>query len=129
MFIKMLLVFCGAGAGGLCRWGIHLGCERWLGRSFPFGTLTVNIVGCLAVGILAAVLAGGAEPAREHWRLGLIVGFLGGFTTFSAFGRETVLLSTDGHNAAAIANIVLSVGLGLLSVWVGARIGARLTPG
>lgn len=125
----MLLVFCGAGAGGLCRWGVHMACDRWLGRSFPFGTLTVNILGCLAVGLFAAILAGGdaAEPSREHWRLGLIVGFLGGFTTFSAFGRETFLLSSEGNNLAALSNILLSVGLGLVAVWLGAKLGTRLS--
>lgn len=123
----MLLVFLGAGAGGLCRWGVHLGCEKWLGKDFPFGTLAVNIAGCLAVGILASMLAG-SEPSREHWRLGLIVGFLGGFTTFSAFGRDTVLLSSQGNQAAAIANVLLSVGLGLLAVWLGAKVGARFVP-
>lgn len=128
MLIKLMLIFFGAGAGGVCRWGLHQGCERWFGKAFPFGTLAVNVLGCLAVGFLAAAIVG-AEPAREHWRLGLIVGFLGGFTTFSAFGRETVLLSSAGNNAAAMANVALSVGLGLLAVWAGAKLGGRLMAG
>lgn len=125
MLTKMLLVFAGAGTGGLCRWGIQLGCERWLGKEFPFGTLLVNMTGCLAVGFLAAILTE-SDAAREHWRLAIIVGFLGGFTTFSAFGRETFMLSSGGHQAAALANVLLSVGLGVLAVWVGAKLGASL---
>jgi CrcB protein len=125
MLTKMLLVFAGAGTGGLCRWGIQMGCERWLGKGFPFGTLLVNIAGCLAVGFLAAILTE-SDAAREHWRLAIIVGFLGGFTTFSAFGRETFMLSSGGHQAAALANVLLSVGLGVLAVWVGAKLGASL---
>ncbi len=125
MLIKLLLVFFGAGAGGACRWGVQLACEQRFGKGFPAGTLIVNVLGCLAVGVLAGALAG-PEPSREHWRLGLIVGFLGGFTTFSAFGRETVLLGSEGNHTAAVANIALSVGLGLLAVWIGARLGTRL---
>lgn len=125
MLIKLLLVFCGAGAGGVCRWWVHLACLRWFGHGFPLGTLLVNVLGCLLVGMLAALLAGDGT-AREHWRLVVLVGFLGGFTTFSAFGRETFLLGTEGQTLAAMGNVVLSVGLGLAAVWIGARIGARL---
>jgi len=128
MLTKMLLVFLGSGIGGLCRWGVFLASDRWLGKGFPVGTLLVNITGCLAVGFLAAFFAE-SDATREHWRLSIIVGFLGGFTTFSAFGKETFLLSSGGHQAAALANILLSVGLGLLAVWVGTRIGTRLMPG
>ncbi len=121
----MLLVFLGAGGGGLARWGVHLACVRLFGQGFPFGTVAVNILGCLAVGIFTATLVKDTA-GQENLRLGLVVGFLGGFTTFSAFGRETFLLSTDGHTAAALANVLVSVGVGLLAVWLGMRIGLRL---
>lgn len=124
MLIKMLLVFGGAGAGGVCRWWVHLACVRWFGHGFPFGTLLVNVLGCLLVGLLAAILAGDGA-SREHWRLVALVGFLGGFTTFSAFGRETFILGSGGQTPAALANVFLSVGLGLAAVWIGAKVGAR----
>jgi CrcB protein len=62
-----------------------------MGSNFPFGTLSVNLLGCLAIGFLAAIFVG-PVPLREEYRLGLVVGLLGGFTTFSAFGFETFLL-------------------------------------
>ena len=117
MLLKLLLVFLGAGVGGVCRWGVHSGCERWLGKDFPVGTLTVNTIGCLLVGIAAAVLAGG-DSAREPWRLGLVVGFLGGFTTFSAFGVDTVFLLRRGQTAVAMAYVVASVVCGIAALWL-----------
>lgn len=125
MLIKLLLVFLGAGAGGTARWGVQEACARQFGRHFPWGTLAVNVLGCLLVGFLAAMFTS-TWNIREEYRLGLIVGFLGGFTTFSAFGRETVVLA-QGHQAGwAIANIALNVILSLAAVWAGAWLAGRV---
>ncbi|MBX3402158.1 MAG: fluoride efflux transporter CrcB [Phycisphaeraceae bacterium] len=125
MYTNALLVFLGAGAGGVARWGAQEACARQFGKQFPWGTLAVNVLGCLLVGFLAAMFAT-SWNIREEYRLGLIVGFLGGFTTFSAFGRETFVLATGHQLGWALANIALSVGLGLAAVWAGAWLAGRV---
>ncbi len=91
---------------------------------FPWATFTVNIVGCLLIGIIAAFLERITFYNAEI-RLLLITGFLGGFTTFSAFGLETLNLFRSGHLALAIANALISVVVGLLAVWCGLRLGTN----
>lgn len=127
MLFKVLLVFLGAGAGGLARWGVQEACARQFGKHFPWGTLAVNVVGCLLVGFLAGMFAT-TWNVREEYRLGIIVGFLGGFTTFSAFGRETFALAAGQQVDWALGNIVLNVAVGLLAVWAGAWLAGRLGP-
>jgi CrcB protein len=86
--------------------------------AFPLGTLVVNVLGCFAIGIVAGIIeARGAM--HPHARVFLTIGLLGGFTTFSAFASETVSGFRDGVPILAIANVLLSVGLGLLAVWAG----------
>ena len=89
--------------------------------SFPLGTWFVNVTGCLAIGFLSAAFSG-RILIREEYRIGLIVGILGGFTTFSAFGMETFALLNDGQHARAALNVFLSVGAGLAAVWLGYRL-------
>lgn len=127
MLFKVLLVFLGAGSGGLARWGVQEACARQFGKHFPWGTLAVNVVGCLLVGFLAGMFAT-TWNVREEYRLGIIVGFLGGFTTFSAFGRETFALAAGQQVGLALGNIVLNVAVGLLAVWAGAWLAGRLGP-
>jgi CrcB protein len=124
MFMNVLLVFVGAGAGGLVRWGVQEACARQFGRHFPWGTLVVNVLGCLLVGFLTAMFTS-SWNVREEYRLGIFVGFLGGFTTFSAFGRETITLASGAQVGWAIANIALNVGLSLAAVWAGAWLAGR----
>lgn len=88
------------------------------GTWFPYGTVTVNLVGCLAIGIVAG-LAEHREMFGAEARAFILIGLLGGFTTFSAFGHETMLLARNGDATAALANIALQVGFGLTAVWVG----------
>lgn len=97
--------------------------QRAAGADFPVGTLAINFVGCLAIRLRAAA----AAPAglREEYRLGLMVGPIGGFTTFSALGLETFNLAEGGQFRFAIANVALSCALGLLAVWAGVRLGQR----
>ncbi len=112
--ISYLLVFLGAGIGGALRHGVNLGCARFCGPAFPWGTLAVNVVGSFAMGAVAAWLA---FRAGEGWsqplRLFLTTGILGGFTTFSAFSLDAVLLWERGEAGPAAAYVAGSV---LLSV-------------
>jgi CrcB protein len=111
-----LLVALGSGLGGAARLWVSTLVGRGAGTTFPWGTLAVNVLGCLAVGFLAALF----EPAsplhvRQDLRVLLVVGVLGGFTTFSAFSLEALLLIQRGAVAAATAYVVASVALGLLA--------------
>lgn len=122
---KLSLIFLGAGLGGLARYGLSGLIQTLFNPLFPFGTLFVNLLGCLAIGFLAAALTG-PVMLREEYRVGIIVGFLGGFTTFSAFGRETLALAADRQYLIAALNILLSNTFGLAAVWLGARLAARI---
>jgi CrcB protein len=111
-----LLVAFGSGLGGAARLWVSTLVGRGAGTTFPWGTLAVNVLGCLAVGFLAALF----EPAsplhvRQDLRVLLVIGVLGGFTTFSAFSLEALLLIQRGAVAAATAYVVASVALGLLA--------------
>jgi CrcB protein len=119
---QALAVFVGGGLGALSRWSVGL----WLARggAFPLGTLAVNVVGCLALGFLGEVFvrrAGVPEPLA----LALTTGFLGGLTTFSTFGYESVRLARDTSLAMAAvnvgANVVVGLGCAALGAWIGAR--------
>ena len=86
--------------------------------SFPYGTLGVNIIGCLLIGLLAG-LAESRQLFGAEARGFLLVGLLGGFTTFSTFSYETLALARDGQAIAALANVSLQVVLGFAAVWAG----------
>ncbi len=115
-----LLVFLGAGIGGVLRHGVNLGCARLCGTAFPWGTLTVNVVGSLVMGLLAGWLAFRAEVAwSQSLRLFLMTGILGGFTTFSAFSLDVALLWERGDVATAAAYVIGSVVLSIGALAVG----------
>ncbi len=104
------LIFVGAGVGGVLRHGVNVGCARFCGVAFPWGTLTVNVVGSLAMGLIVGWLAARAgEGWSEALRLFLTTGILGGFTTFSAFSLDSVLLWERGQLGLALAYIGASV--------------------
>lgn len=115
----------GGAAGALARWLVASGVYRWLGREFPWGTLAVNVAGSFAMGLLAVLLVErlALGPA---WRAGLLVGFLGAFTTFSTFALETVELAGDGLGARAAANIVASVAACILAALAGVQVARHL---
>ncbi|MCW5775555.1 MAG: fluoride efflux transporter CrcB [Phycisphaeraceae bacterium] len=123
--IKIVLIFLGAGIGGVLRYGLAGWVQGVSGSSFPTGTLAVNAIGCLLVGFCAAAFAG-PVLIREEYRLALIVGLLGGFTTFSTFGKETLALAADRQWLFVALNLLLSNGLGLLAVWAGMRAAHRI---
>lgn len=123
--LKWLVIFVGSGVGGLLRYGVGGLVQHWWGPTFPLGTLVVNVTGCLTIGFLATVLQG-PLLVREEVRLGLLIGVLGGYTTFSTFSRETLALFHDGQGGRAAAYVLLSVVLCLASVWAGTAIAQRI---
>mgnify|MGYP001380952285 CR=1 FL=1 len=119
----LALVMAGAAVGALGRWLVGRLAQYRLGTAFPWGTLTVNVVGSLALGALLAVAAADRFSAQSVALFG--TGVCGGFTTFSSFGYETVRLAQDppGGRARALANVVANLALGLaaaLAGWYGA---------
>jgi len=115
----LLLIGTGGFIGSILRYLVS-GSAQQLSKSiqFPVGTLTVNLIGCALVGLLAELAdQRGVLPAET--RAFLIVGILGGFTTFSAFGNETMNLLRDGELWLAFGNIIGHTVLGLGAVWLG----------
>lgn len=109
---SFLIVFVGAGIGGALRHAVNLGCARACGIAFPWGTLAVNIVGSTIMGLLTGWLAFKAGAAwGQSMRLFLTTGILGGFTTFSAFSLDAVLLFERGDGWVAAAYVAASVAL------------------
>jgi fluoride exporter len=119
------LIFLGAGLGGVMRFWIGGLVQQSSGPAFPIGTLVVNITGCFAAGFLLMALPG-PMLLREEVRALLFVGFLGGYTTFSSFGRESLALAADGHWWRLGAYVMLTNILALGAVWVGAAAGRWL---
>jgi fluoride exporter len=115
---KVILIGLAGLCGTLARFGLSEAATRAFGDSFPVGTLTVNLLGCFVAGFLMHVFYDRAS-ASELARLSLMVGFLGGFTTFSALGLQTFELFKGGQPALGILNLVVSNLGGLLLVWLG----------
>ena len=116
---KLLLIALGGALGTLARYGTHVLAKGAGERlAFPVATLTVNLLGCLAIGYLQGALIE-RWPVREEYRLMLIVGFLGGFTTFSTFGWDTAQLLRDGQLARGMIYAVASNVLGIALVFAG----------
>jgi CrcB protein len=110
----------GGALGSVARYASSGVAARWLGVGFPYGTLFVNVTGSYAIGVLGTLaLASGRALATTDARAFLIVGILGGFTTFSSFSLETLTLARSGNLGGAAANILLSLVLCLAAVWLG----------
>jgi fluoride exporter len=122
---KLFYVAVGGGLGSALRYLVSGWSQRASGSSsFPVGTLVVNVVGCLTIGVLGALFAA-PHRVREETRLFLMVGVLGGFTTFSSFAFETFSLADDGQRGRALTNILLSNALCLFAAWLGYRLTQR----
>ena len=123
---QALFVGIGGFIGAVLRHGVNVATTAWLVRSqFPVGTLLVNVLGCFLIGLLAHVseIRG---PFTPEIRAFIMVGMLGGFTTFSAFGNETFALWRDGAPWPAAANVVAHIILGLGAVGMGRLVGLKL---
>ena len=116
--MSLLAIAIGGAMGSLCRYGMSNVIYLLLGRGFPYGTLAVNILGSIIMGIAYVMLIEKFEVSPE-WRMGIIVGLLGAFTTFSAFSIETLDLIETGENLKAGLNMFLSVTLCISGCWLG----------
>jgi CrcB protein len=120
-----ILVFLGGGLGAVSRYASGLAITRHAGHGFPWATMLVNIAGSLAMGLLIAWLA--RRSAGDHdLRLLLATGFLGGFTTFSAFSLDAVTLYERGALTAAAAYVIASVTLSILALFGGLWLARQL---
>jgi CrcB protein len=117
---SVALIFLAGGIGSVARF-LSVEAVRRVHQPFPVGTLAVNLLGCFAIGLLHAYFRGREMPAEI--RLALIVGLLGGFTTFSSFGYETFDLLRQQRVAAAVMYVLASNALGVALVWAGDRTG------
>jgi fluoride exporter len=123
---RTLVVGTGGFLGAAARYLLGGAVYRWLPASFPWATFVINVTGCFGIGFLA-VLAEERMLLGPGARLFLMVGVLGGYTTFSTFGYETIALLRDGSLVAAALNVLGQVALGLLAVWAGMT-AARVLP-
>ena len=124
---QLLAVAAGGALGALARWGVSLWVQGRSGLGFPWGTVAVNLAGCLAIGVVYGLFQGVELPPAL--RLFVTLGFLGAFTTFSTFGYESVNLLQQGHPGRALGYVALSVVAGLALVLVGLALGRGLAPG
>jgi CrcB protein len=123
---KVLLAGIGGFIGSALRYVITGAVQHWSGSiRFPFGTLAVNLLGCLAIGFLS-YLAESRGVFTAEARTLIFIGLLGGFTTFSAFGNETMNLWREGANALAGLNVAAHVVLCLGAVWFSRAIAFQL---
>ena len=118
---KLLLIALGGGLGAVLRYAVSNGAQRLTEGTFPVGTLAVNVVGCLGIGLFGTLFTG-PILVREEVRFAVLVGFLGGFTTFSTFGYESLALLADGEWWRAATNVTLQNVLCLAAVFGGYRI-------
>jgi len=124
MFDRYLVVLAGAGLGGLARYVAGTWIMGKYGGRFPLGTFVINVSGSFLVGVLMTLLTERLHP-HPNWRLFLVVGILGGYTTFSSFEYETYQAMRDGARWMGMLYVTGSVVVGYLGVWLGAMLGGR----
>jgi fluoride exporter len=118
------MVMLGGATGTLARYVVGTAIMNRMGGRFPYGTVFINITGSFLIGFIMTLLTERLSP-QPFWRLLLVVGFLGGYTTFSSFEWETLGLVRDGSRWLGLVNVVGSVVLGYLAVWLGAALAGR----
>jgi CrcB protein len=121
----LIWIAIGGAAGSVLRYLLGGAVQRFSARGFPVGTLTVNVLGCLLIGVLIQKFT--HQQTSPGMRAALIVGFCGGFTTFSTFSSETIGLIQGGEIQTAIVYSVLSVLLCLSATWLGLLVARALT--
>ncbi len=124
--MNYLLVFIGGGLGSSLRHMINVVCTRMLGTGFPYHTFIINITGSTIMGLIAGYLAFQGD-ASQHWRLFLMTGILGGYTTFSAFSLDTAVLFERGEIGLVLLYVLGSVVLSSAGLFAGLALVRHLT--
>lgn len=123
---QLIVIALGGACGAITRFLVSSGIYQWLGRDFPYGTLVVNVIGSLLMGLLTETLIVQRISIGMEYRAAILVGFIGALTTFSTFSIETFYLLEQGQISKALLNISLSVIACLLAVWLGLLLGKTL---
>jgi len=118
MLVKLLAVAAGGAVGACTRYLVSLWAAERYGSDFPYGTLLVNVTGCFIIGVFLT-LTTERMIVNPYWRLVVAAGFLGGLTTFSSFGYETLRLADSANFLPAFSNVALNLCVGLLATWAG----------
>jgi CrcB protein len=122
---QIIAIMLGGGLGALMRYIVSGSITAKVTGNFPYGTLTVNVLGSFVMGFLAMWLVENLD-LNPLLRLAIFVGFLGAFTTFSTFSMETLNLFEEGLPLRALLNMFVNVSLSVLAVWLGALLGKQL---
>jgi CrcB protein len=121
---KYIIVVLGGGVGSLARYVLGTAIMSRFGGKFPLGTMVINVTGSFAIGVLMTLVTERLQ-LHPYWRLGLVIGFLGGYTTFSSLEYESLRAVREGGLIPGLFNMVGSVVLGFVAVWAGAVLAAR----
>ena len=122
---QLIAIAIGGAVGSVLRFMVATNVHRFMGKDFPYGTLTVNVLGSLLMGFLFIMLVE-RQISSVELRSGILFGLLGAFTTFSSFSFETLALMESGDWAKALVNVFVSVSACLLATWIGLGIGRQL---
>ena len=115
---EIIIIFFGGGLGSTLRYWLAERLGTYYLSNFPFGIFVTNILGCFLIGVFSGYLS--HHPLlNKEWKLLLIVGFCGGFTTFSTFSHDNLTLIEAGLSFNAVINIIASVAIGIIAVWAG----------
>jgi fluoride exporter len=121
---RYLMVLLGGAVGSLTRYVAGTAIMTRFGGRFPLGTFVINVTGSFLIGLIMTLLTERVQP-HPNWRLLLVVGFLGGYTTFSSFEWESLGLVKDGMRWLGLLNVTASVVLGYLAAWLGASVASK----
>lgn len=122
---QLIFIAAGGAIGAVFRFLVSNGIHSFMSRDFPFGTLTVNVIGSFVMGMSYVMLIERLNVSPE-WRAFIVVGLLGAFTTFSTFSIETLVLIQNNELSKAMLNVLLSVVLCVMGSWIGLILGRQL---
>jgi CrcB protein len=122
--LKYVVVGIGGFAGAIARYALGTYIGSRFGVRFPYGTFVINVSGSFAIGFILVLLA--RTTASQYWRYLIPIGFIGAYTTFSAFEYETLKAIQEGQPITGVLNVVLSLVVGFIAVWAGSELGRIL---